>query len=218
MRKTFCTLNSTNIVELLADPIVQMLMRADHVTEQQLMSLISDTSSTLAVGSQSGAAAHPKPLPAFANYRPGVGIMILNVNNDVFVGHRIKTKGNAWQMPQGGIEAGEEPSTAALRELKEEIGTDDADILAESRSWLLYDLPEELIATARHGRWQGQRQKWFVMRFKGSDADINIKTGDPEFSAWKWVCIERLPDLIVPFKRHVYLSVLNEFCGPAGPL
>jgi hypothetical protein len=106
MRKTFCTLNSTNMVELLADPIVQMLMRADHVTEQQLMSLISDTFSKLAVGSQFGSAAHPKPLPAYANYRRGVGIMLLNVNNDVFVGHRIKTKGNAWQMPQGGIEAG----------------------------------------------------------------------------------------------------------------
>jgi putative (di)nucleoside polyphosphate hydrolase len=121
-------------------------------------------------------------------------------------------------MPQGGIDEGEKTSTAAFRELKEEIGTGNAEILAESRGWLSYDLPAELIATARHGPWQGQRQKWFVMRFKGSDADINIMTGEPEFSAWKWVSIEQLPDLIVPFKRHVYLSVLNEFRAPAGPL
>jgi putative (di)nucleoside polyphosphate hydrolase len=218
MPKTFRDLNSTTLAELLSDPIVQLVMRADHVTERQLLSLVSDTLSELAVGSQSGSAANPKPSPAFADYRPSVGIMLLNVNNDVFVGRRRRTKGKAWQMPQGGIKAGEEPSTAAFRELKEEIGTADANILGEGRNWLFYDLPEELIATARHGRWRGQRQKWFVMRFKGSDADINIMTGDPEFSAWKWVRIEQLPDLIVPFKRHVYLSVLNEFCAPAGPL
>lgn len=126
MPKIYCAPNSTNIVELLADPIVQMLMRADHVTEQQLISLISDTLSKLTVGSQSGSAANPKPSPAFADYRPGVGIMLLNVNNDVFVGRRIKTKGKAWH------------STAAFRELREEIGTDNAEILAESRSWLFY--------------------------------------------------------------------------------
>jgi 8-oxo-dGTP pyrophosphatase MutT (NUDIX family) len=218
MPRTFCDLNSPTLAELLSDPIVQMAMSADHVTEQQLMSLISGTLSKLAAGSQSGSAGNPKPSPGFANYRPGVGIMLLNANNDVFVGRRTKTKGKAWQMPQGGIDEGEEPCAAAFRELREEIGTCNAEILAESGSWLSYDLPAELVATARHGPWRGQRQKWFVMRFKGSDADINIMTGEPEFSAWKWVSIEQLTDLIVPFKRHVYLSVLNEFCTPAGPL
>jgi NUDIX domain len=136
MPRTFCDLNSPTLAELLSDPIVQMAMSADHVTEQQLMSLISDTLSKLAVGSQSGLAGNPKPSPGFADYRPGVGIMLLNANNDVFVGRRQRTKGKAWQMPQGGIDEGEEPSTAAFRELKEEIGTGNAEILAESTGWL----------------------------------------------------------------------------------
>jgi 8-oxo-dGTP pyrophosphatase MutT (NUDIX family) len=122
-------------------------MRADHA-EQQLMSLISDPLSKLAVGSQSGSAGNPSP--GFADYRPGVGIMLLNANNDVFVGRRQRTKGKAWQMPQG-VDEGEEPCAAAFRELREEIGTDNAEILAESRAWLSYDLPAELIATARQG-------------------------------------------------------------------
>jgi putative (di)nucleoside polyphosphate hydrolase len=135
----------------------------------------------------------------------------------VFIGRRRNTKGKAWQMPQGGIEEGEDPRAAAFRALKEEIGTDNAEILAESRSWLFYDLPAELIARARHGPWRGQRQKWFVMRFKGSDTEINIRAGDREFSAWKWAPVEELPDLIVPFKRTVYLSLLEEFRDHAEP-
>ena len=118
-------------------------------------------------------------------------------------------------MPQGGIDEGEDLRSAALRELKEEIGTDKAEILAETQRWLRYDLPIELVERARHGSWRGQRQKWFVMRFTGNDDDINLATGHPEFSAWKWVPAQQLPDLIVSFKRQVYLDLAAEFGGLA---
>lgn len=148
-----------------------------------------------------------------AEYRPCVGVMLLNGQGEVFVAQRIDTPTEAWQMPQGGIDEGEDPRAAALRELTEEIGTDKAEILAESKGWLRYDLPAEVIERARHGRWRGQRQKWFVMRFIGSDSDIDLATEHPEFSAWKWVPVEALPDLIVTFKRQVYLDLLAEFGG-----
>jgi putative (di)nucleoside polyphosphate hydrolase len=146
-----------------------------------------------------------------AKYRPCVGVMLLNHRGEVFVAQRIDTPAEAWQMPQGGIDTGEDPRAAALRELREEIGTDKAEILAESKDWLRYDLPIELMEKTRHGGWHGQRQKWFVMRFTGDDSDVDLATEHPEFSAWKWVPIEQLPDLIVSFKRHVYLDLLAEF-------
>ena len=120
----------------------------------------------------------------------------------------------AWQMPQGGIDPGETPRQAALRELKEEVGTDKAEILAKSREWLHYELPEELRAQFGGmwgGRYRGQRQKWFLMRFAGADHDIDLATEHPEFDAWEWVEPARLPDLIVPFKRQLYQDVLVEF-------
>ena len=144
-------------------------------------------------------------------YRSGVGSMLLNARGEVFVGQRIGMTGEAWQMPQGGIEEGEEPRAAALRELREEIGTDDVDVLAESRGWLRYDLPDDLVGKAWGGRWQGQQQKWFAMRFRGTDADINIATAHPEFSVWRWVPHTDLPEFIVMFKRQVYLEVLQQF-------
>jgi putative (di)nucleoside polyphosphate hydrolase len=113
-------------------------------------------------------------------------------------------------MPQGGIDEDEDPRDAAFRELKEEIGTDKAQIIAESKDWLRYDLPPGL-RKRWDNRWRGQQQKWFVMRFKGVDADINVPSEQPEFSAWKWVSIERLPDLIVSFKRQLYLDLVREF-------
>jgi len=149
-------------------------------------------------------------------YRPAVGIMLLNRDGLAFVGRRIDMPAGlaAWQMPQGGIDPGETPHQAALRELKEEVGTDKAEIFAESRGWLHYDVPEELWAQFGGmwgGRYRGQRQKWFLMRFTGEDRDIDLATGHPEFDAWEWVEPERLTELIVPFKRQLYRDVLAEF-------
>jgi putative (di)nucleoside polyphosphate hydrolase len=114
-------------------------------------------------------------------------------------------------MPQGGIDRGEDPRQAALRELKEEIGTDRAEIVAESESWRAYDLPRELQGVLWGGRFRGQTQKWFLMRFTGSDEDIDIATQHPEFLEWKWVEVADLPRLIVPFKRKIYEEVVAEF-------
>jgi putative (di)nucleoside polyphosphate hydrolase len=144
-------------------------------------------------------------------YRRGVGIMLLNPRNDVFVAQRVDFPGDAWQMPQGGIDTGESPREAALRELKEEIGTNKAEFLAETKRWLAYDFPPKLRERFQQGRFQGQRQKWFAMRFTGKDSDIDLATAHPEFKAWKWAEPEDLPRLIVPFKRGVYLDLLEEF-------
>ena len=144
-------------------------------------------------------------------YRPCVGMMVLNAKNQVFVAKRIDTKLDAWQMPQGGIDEGEQPSTAVMRELEEEIGTHKATIIAESREWLSYDLPEKLVPTIWGGKYRGQTQKWFLLRFTGVDADINIETKIPEFSHWKWTQPSTLPEIIVPFKKQLYTNVLEEF-------
>jgi putative (di)nucleoside polyphosphate hydrolase len=153
-------------------------------------------------------------------YRPCVGIMLLNRANRVFVARRIDMAEEAWQMPQGGIDSGEAPRDAAFRELKEEIGTNKATILAESRDWLRYDLPAELAGQVWGGRYRGQRQKWFAMRFTGSDSDIDLATHHPEFSDWKWAPAASLPQFIVPFKRQLYADILAEFAPlltpPAG--
>src|SRR5437879_6726041 len=145
-------------------------------------------------------------------YRPGVGIMLLNRAGEVFVGRRIDMPAMpAWQMPQGGIDTGETPLQAALRELREEIGTDKAEVLGESQHWRKYDLPTELSRGVWGGRYRGQQQKWFAMRFTGNDSDIDLATEHPEFSDWKWVRADTLPEFIIPFKRQLYLDVLAEF-------
>lgn len=145
-------------------------------------------------------------------YRRGVGILLLNAEHRIFVGRRIDQRAEAWQMPQGGIDAGEDPRTAALRELQEEVGTGKAEILAESAGWIRYDLPEDIASTIWKGRYRGQEQKWFLLRFTGTDADIDIAAdGHPEFDAWRWVRLEEAPDLIVPFKRPLYDAVVAEF-------
>lgn len=150
-------------------------------------------------------------------YRAGVGVMLLGPQNRVFVARRIDMAGDNWQMPQGGIDKGETPREAAMRELKEEIGTNRAEFLAESARWLRYDVPPRISRKVWGGRYRGQIQKWFAMRFTGQDADIDLATAHPEFDAWKWVDATDLPALIVPFKRTLYLEILAEFgrlCGP----
>jgi putative (di)nucleoside polyphosphate hydrolase len=145
-------------------------------------------------------------------YRRGVGLMLLDRRNFVFAGRRIDTPG-AWQMPQGGIDDGETPRAAARRELAEEIGTDKAEFLAESREWLRYELPPELHGKAWGGRYRGQEQKWFALRFLGADSDIDLAAHEPEFDAWQWLPPADLPRLIVPFKRALYEAVLREFAA-----
>jgi putative (di)nucleoside polyphosphate hydrolase len=137
--------------------------------------------------------------------------MLLNSDNRVFVGRRIDRQDQAWQMPQGGVDPGETPRDAALRELKEEIGTNHAEIIAESKAWLRYDLPAGLGVKLWRGRYRGQEQKWFAMRFLGGDGDIDVNTHHPEFDDWQWVAPDRLVALIVPFKRALYRDIVAEF-------
>jgi putative (di)nucleoside polyphosphate hydrolase len=144
-------------------------------------------------------------------YRPCAGIMLVNDDGQVFVARRIDTPGTAWQMPQGGIDKGEDPAEAALRELREEIGTDKAEVIAETADWLRYDLPDHLVGKVWKGKYRGQSQKWFLLRFTGDDADIDIATAHPEFDAWRWMPLAEVPKHIVPFKRDIYHRVVAEF-------
>jgi len=144
-------------------------------------------------------------------YRPCVGIMLINDHSLVFVAQRIDQVVEAWQMPQGGVEQDETPRQAALRELEEEIGTNRAEIIAETEDWIPYDLPAELADKVWRGRFRGQTQKWFAMRFLGTDGDINLATAEPEFDAWKWTPMATLVDVAVDFKRDNYAQVVAAF-------
>lgn len=146
-------------------------------------------------------------------YRPCVGVMLMNRDGEVFVGQRRDRDQDAWQMPQGGVDPGEDPQQAALRELWEETGVseDKVEIVARSKQALPYDLPHELVPNIWKGRYRGQKQTWFLLRFNGEDGDIDIETAHPEFSEWRWLPAEKLVESIVPFKRVVYEAVVREF-------
>lgn len=146
-------------------------------------------------------------------YRRNVGVMLVNATGQVWVGQRHDRFREFWQMPQGGVDKGEDARAAALRELEEETGIPSSlvEVEAETDGWLPYDLPHEVVPDIWGGKYRGQEQKWFLLRFKGADEDVNIATEHPEFVAWKWVAPEIVVDGIVPFKRDVYAAVLKEF-------
>ncbi len=144
-------------------------------------------------------------------YRPGVGLVIFNDQGQVFLAERIGSA-DSWQMPQGGIDEGEDIAAAAFREMEEEIGTRKAELLGMIEEWLYYDFPPHTAKKLFEGRYRGQRQKWIALRFTGVDGDIDLDAHhDPEFSRWKWVPLERLLDYVVPFKRAVYERVMRDF-------
>ena len=144
-------------------------------------------------------------------YRPCVGICLVNDEGMIFAGKRIDNRAEAWQMPQGGIDEGEDAVTACFREMAEEIGTDKAELSAQHPEWLDYDIPESLANKLWNGAYKGQTQKWMLLRYKGVDADINIATEIPEFEAWQWMAPEDLVSLAVPFKQNVYRALMESF-------
>jgi putative (di)nucleoside polyphosphate hydrolase len=151
--------------------------------------------------------------PATLPYRPGAGVMLLNRQGKVFVAQRIDSTLEAWQMPQGGLDPGEDPEAGAYRELEEETGIPRAKVAIVARCpvELTYDLPDDLVGKMWKGKWRGQRQTWFLMRFLGEDEDVDLDTEEPEFRAWKWADPAELPALIVPFKTKLYEDVLAAF-------
>jgi putative (di)nucleoside polyphosphate hydrolase len=203
------------IEQLLADPLIRLVMSADRVEPQRLREALRDTAGRRVAlqrpvlgDAETEVSLAPDPSGPF---RPGVGIVLLNAHGEVFVGRRIDHERGGWQMPQGGIEPGETPEEAARRELREEIGTDNVDVIAESRGWVRYALPPHLVGRAWNGRWRGQQQKWFAMRFLGIDSEINLETAHPEFSAWRWAPAAWVPEMIVGFKQRLYELVLGGF-------
>ena len=149
---------------------------------------------------------HSKNLP----YRKGVGMMVFNDDKKIFVGKRIDNQ-KAWQMPQGGVDENEDCFSAARRELYEETGIQSIRVIEKSKEKYTYDLPEYLLGKLWKGKYKGQKQRWFLIKFLGPDSEINLNQKYPEFNEWKWVDIDELPKIIVPFKKKLYLSLIKEF-------
>lgn len=170
--------------------------------------------------------AQPSPAPATLPYRPCVGVVLLNRDGLAWIGRRLPKWSEdksafIWQMPQGGIDKGEDPGRAALRELEEETGVQSVEVIAESDDWLSYDLPDNLMGVALKGKYRGQTQKWFVMRFLGEDSEIRIEARNghkQEFDSWRWAPLAELPALIVPFKRGIYETLIAQFGALAQPV
>ena len=152
-----------------------------------------------------------KDRAALLPYRPCAGMMVINSENNVFVGRRLDMVSEFWQMPQGGIDPGETPIDAAQRELLEEIGTQNVELLHSLEEWINYDLPEDLIGKVWKGKYRGQKQKWFLFRYLGEDTEIDIATDDAEFAEWKWTPPTTLVSEIVPFKRDIYETIVAKF-------
>ena len=151
--------------------------------------------------------------PSGLPYRMGAGVVLINPYGLIFAGQRIDNPGPAWQMPQGGIDKGETPREAALRELTEETGVsaDLVEVMAETPDWITYELPPEILGRIWKGKYGGQKQKWFALRFLGSDSAVQIATEHPEFDRWQWMRAADLVDSIVPFKRALYVQVFDDF-------
>ena len=142
--------------------------------------------------------------------RLGVGIVLLNSENKIFVGKRIDNPVNSWQMPQGGVDKNENLLNAAFRELREETGVKNVKLIKEIDTWLTYDLPKNLLGKLWNGKYRGQRQKWFVMRFIGKDEEVNVKTKNAEFKEWKWIAVDQLTNVAVDFKLQIYKKISEE--------
>jgi putative (di)nucleoside polyphosphate hydrolase len=197
----------TAFADLMNDSMVQLLMAADGVSRDDLEATLR--------GAAQGLRARPDVRASRlqrndADYRAGVGVMLLNNDAKALICARIDNP-RAWQMPQGGIDADESPREAALRELYEEVGVTNVEVIAESAGWLYYDLPDSIVRRTGREHWRGQRQKWFLMRFLGTDQEINLATETPEFSDWRWVAPQEAVACIVDFKRDVYAAVVHEF-------